>query len=147
VATFSSLLYKHKTLFIKPVHRRQLVNTNMFIAQLGFCCVYFVFMADNLKQVLQFCYDSCIDTAFASSSTTPPTSTSRRPAGLPCCSSPHLGIQIIKQTKLSFCRRQGLIQYYSNRYHAKYRRSLSQTSNNELTAKASHHGYGTVVPD
>lgn len=29
---------------------KQLVNTNMFIAQLGFCCVYFVFMADNLKQ-------------------------------------------------------------------------------------------------
>ncbi len=27
------------------------VNVNMFIAQLGFCCVYFVFMADNLKQV------------------------------------------------------------------------------------------------
>lgn len=31
---------------------RQVVNTNMFVAQLGFCCVYFVFMADNLKQVL-----------------------------------------------------------------------------------------------
>ncbi|KAK0418287.1 hypothetical protein QR680_013477 [Steinernema hermaphroditum] len=29
---------------------KQLVNVNMFIAQLGFCCVYFVFMADNLKQ-------------------------------------------------------------------------------------------------
>uniref|UniRef100_A0A7E4W1L4 Aa_trans domain-containing protein n=1 Tax=Panagrellus redivivus TaxID=6233 RepID=A0A7E4W1L4_PANRE len=29
---------------------KQLVNANMFIAQLGFCCVYFVFMADNLKQ-------------------------------------------------------------------------------------------------
>lgn len=29
---------------------KQLVNVNMFVAQLGFCCVYFVFMADNLKQ-------------------------------------------------------------------------------------------------
>uniref|UniRef100_A0AC35TRS9 Aa_trans domain-containing protein n=1 Tax=Rhabditophanes sp. KR3021 TaxID=114890 RepID=A0AC35TRS9_9BILA len=29
---------------------KQLVNVNMFIAQIGFCCVYFVFMADNLKQ-------------------------------------------------------------------------------------------------
>ncbi|CEF68572.1 Amino acid transporter, transmembrane family-containing protein [Strongyloides ratti] len=29
---------------------KQLVNINMFIAQIGFCCVYFVFMADNLKQ-------------------------------------------------------------------------------------------------
>ncbi|CAJ0581006.1 unnamed protein product, partial [Mesorhabditis spiculigera] len=29
---------------------RQCVNINMFVAQLGFCCVYFVFMADNLKQ-------------------------------------------------------------------------------------------------
>uniref|UniRef100_A0A914WMU9 Amino acid transporter transmembrane domain-containing protein n=1 Tax=Plectus sambesii TaxID=2011161 RepID=A0A914WMU9_9BILA len=29
---------------------KQLVNATMFIAQLGFCCVYFVFMADNLKQ-------------------------------------------------------------------------------------------------
>ncbi|KAI6187840.1 Amino acid transporter, transmembrane family-containing protein [Aphelenchoides besseyi] len=29
---------------------RNLVNGNMFVAQLGFCCVYFVFMADNLKQ-------------------------------------------------------------------------------------------------
>uniref|UniRef100_A0A0K0FV04 Aa_trans domain-containing protein n=1 Tax=Strongyloides venezuelensis TaxID=75913 RepID=A0A0K0FV04_STRVS len=29
---------------------KQLVNANMFIAQIGFCCVYFVFMADNLKQ-------------------------------------------------------------------------------------------------
>ncbi|KAI1729261.1 transmembrane amino acid transporter protein domain-containing protein [Ditylenchus destructor] len=28
---------------------KQLVNVKMFIAQLGFCCVYFVFMADNLK--------------------------------------------------------------------------------------------------
>ncbi|KAK6053836.1 hypothetical protein COOONC_08658 [Cooperia oncophora] len=29
---------------------KQVVNTNMFMAQFGFCCVYFVFMADNLKQ-------------------------------------------------------------------------------------------------
>lgn len=30
---------------------KQLVNINVFIAQLGFCCVYFVFMADNLQDV------------------------------------------------------------------------------------------------
>uniref|UniRef100_A0A7I4YFD3 Aa_trans domain-containing protein n=1 Tax=Haemonchus contortus TaxID=6289 RepID=A0A7I4YFD3_HAECO len=29
---------------------KQVVNVNMFMAQFGFCCVYFVFMADNLKQ-------------------------------------------------------------------------------------------------
>uniref|UniRef100_A0A1I7TG85 Aa_trans domain-containing protein n=1 Tax=Caenorhabditis tropicalis TaxID=1561998 RepID=A0A1I7TG85_9PELO len=29
---------------------KQMVNLNMFVAQFGFCCVYFVFMADNLKQ-------------------------------------------------------------------------------------------------
>ncbi|CAB3404909.1 unnamed protein product [Caenorhabditis bovis] len=29
---------------------KQMVNVNMFVAQFGFCCVYFVFMADNLKQ-------------------------------------------------------------------------------------------------
>uniref|UniRef100_A0A7E4WA27 Aa_trans domain-containing protein n=1 Tax=Panagrellus redivivus TaxID=6233 RepID=A0A7E4WA27_PANRE len=28
---------------------KQLINVNMFIAQLGFCCVYFVFIADNLQ--------------------------------------------------------------------------------------------------
>jgi len=30
---------------------KQLVNSFMFVAQLGFCCVYFVFMADNLNDV------------------------------------------------------------------------------------------------
>lgn len=30
---------------------KQLVNVNIFVAQLGFCCVYFVFMADNLQDV------------------------------------------------------------------------------------------------
>ncbi|KAE9420012.1 hypothetical protein Angca_005684, partial [Angiostrongylus cantonensis] len=34
----------HKGYFFK-----QLVNMNMFVSQLGFCCVYFVFMADNLE--------------------------------------------------------------------------------------------------
>lgn len=35
---------RHKGYFFK-----QLVNCNVFVAQLGFCCVYFVFMADNLE--------------------------------------------------------------------------------------------------
>ncbi|CAD5219149.1 unnamed protein product [Bursaphelenchus xylophilus] len=35
---------RHRGYFFK-----QLVNCNVFIAQLGFCCVYFVFMADNLE--------------------------------------------------------------------------------------------------
>lgn len=30
---------------------KQMVNTNMFLSQLGFCCVYFVFMATNLEDV------------------------------------------------------------------------------------------------
>uniref|UniRef100_F1L1T1 Proton-coupled amino acid transporter 4 n=1 Tax=Ascaris suum TaxID=6253 RepID=F1L1T1_ASCSU len=29
---------------------KQIVNFNMFVAQFGFCCVYLVFMADNIKQ-------------------------------------------------------------------------------------------------
>ena len=33
------------------MHSRQLVNVNVFIAQLGFCCVYFVFISDNLQDV------------------------------------------------------------------------------------------------
>ncbi|ETN68884.1 hypothetical protein NECAME_15574 [Necator americanus] len=37
---------RHKGYFFK-----QLVNVNMFVSQLGFCCVYFVFMADNLEDV------------------------------------------------------------------------------------------------
>ncbi|EPB80052.1 transmembrane amino acid transporter protein [Ancylostoma ceylanicum] len=36
------LAFKHSGLWV--------VNVNMFLAQFGFCCVYFVFMADNLKQ-------------------------------------------------------------------------------------------------
>ncbi|KHJ86637.1 transmembrane amino acid transporter protein [Oesophagostomum dentatum] len=35
---------RHKGYFFK-----QMVNVNMFVSQLGFCCVYFVFMADNLE--------------------------------------------------------------------------------------------------
>uniref|UniRef100_A0A7I4YF09 Aa_trans domain-containing protein n=1 Tax=Haemonchus contortus TaxID=6289 RepID=A0A7I4YF09_HAECO len=35
---------RHKGYFFK-----QLLNVNMFVSQLGFCCVYFVFMADNLE--------------------------------------------------------------------------------------------------
>ncbi|KAF8359912.1 hypothetical protein PRIPAC_94907 [Pristionchus pacificus] len=35
---------RHKGYFFK-----QLVNVNMFVSQLGFCCVYLVFMADNLE--------------------------------------------------------------------------------------------------
>uniref|UniRef100_A0A0K0EBN3 Aa_trans domain-containing protein n=1 Tax=Strongyloides stercoralis TaxID=6248 RepID=A0A0K0EBN3_STRER len=33
----------------KGYFAKQVVNVSMFIAQLGFCCVYFVFMADNLQ--------------------------------------------------------------------------------------------------
>ncbi|VDL86928.1 unnamed protein product [Nippostrongylus brasiliensis] len=35
---------RHKGYFFK-----QLLNVNMFVSQLGFCCVYLVFMADNLE--------------------------------------------------------------------------------------------------
>ncbi|GMT19180.1 hypothetical protein PFISCL1PPCAC_10477 [Pristionchus fissidentatus] len=35
---------RHRGYFFK-----QLVNVNMFVSQLGFCCVYVVFMADNLE--------------------------------------------------------------------------------------------------
>lgn len=45
-AIFSSKLFKNSQL---SKSSRQLVNVNMFISQLGFCCVYFVFMADNLE--------------------------------------------------------------------------------------------------
>ncbi|KAI6176670.1 Amino acid transporter, transmembrane family-containing protein [Aphelenchoides bicaudatus] len=35
---------------------KQLVNSNVFLAQLGFCCVYFVFMADNLEDFFHKTY-------------------------------------------------------------------------------------------
>ncbi|CAG9837692.1 unnamed protein product [Diabrotica balteata] len=34
------------------VFARKLVNTFLCVTQLGFCCVYFVFISDNIKQVL-----------------------------------------------------------------------------------------------
>lgn len=40
---------------------KQLVNVNMFIAQLGFCCVYFVFMADNLQDVSSYAKWTTLD--------------------------------------------------------------------------------------
>jgi len=36
---------------------KQLVNSAVFVAQLGFCCVYFVFMADNLQDFFANNYD------------------------------------------------------------------------------------------
>lgn len=37
------------------LHFQRCVNVFIFITQFGFCCVYFVFMAENIVQVMEFC--------------------------------------------------------------------------------------------
>lgn len=43
---------------LQPFHDafQRTVNVFIFITQLGFCCIYFVFMAENIRQVMEF-YD------------------------------------------------------------------------------------------
>ena len=52
-----NLAVRHGSIkWIQPYHRfaQKMVNLFIFITQFGFCCVYFVFMAENLRQVLEF---------------------------------------------------------------------------------------------
>ena len=41
---------------LQPFHNafQKTVNIFIFITQLGFCCIYFVFMAENIRQVMEF---------------------------------------------------------------------------------------------